>query len=227
MKNPLAHLTLGAPFHLLKSLIFHLSSHVRRKSISGHYLGLCAYVHAFSVLHLEKGANVTFSDQGFLVLGTERSSFRGWARRNSLFIKRNGSLQVHGYNEIGRGSLVWILEGGQLVLKGNSFTAGNNIIIAKSHVEIGRNCSIAWGVTITDHDFHSIYKSGIRQSETVPVCIEDGVWIGMNATILKGVTVGARAVIGAGAVVTRNVPPGSLVAGVPARVVKDKVEFFG
>lgn len=227
MKHPFAHLTIDAPFNLLRSIAFHFSLRVKKHSISRNYLGLCAYINGLTNIHLERGSAVEFYDEGFLVFGTERSSFRGWAGRNSLFFRRGGRLLVHGYNEIGRGSLVWILEGGQILLGGNSYTAGCNKIIAKKRVEIGRNCSIAWGVTITDHDFHRTYVQGVEQPETAPVKICDGVWIGMNATILKGVTVGERAIVAAGAVVTRDVPPRAMVAGVPARVIKREVEFYG
>lgn len=211
----------------MKSVTFHLSRHIKRHSVSRDYLGLCAYINARTAVHFERGSSIEFLDDGFLVVGTERSSFRGWAGPNSLFFRENGRLIVHGHNQIGRGSLVWLLEGGKIVLKGNSFTAGLNKIIAKESIEIGRNCSIAWGVTITDHDFHKTYVNGAVQPETKPVKICDGVWIGMNATILKGVTIGERAIVAAGSVVTRDVPPKSMVAGVPARVVKENVEFYG
>ncbi len=227
MKNPLSHLTPDAPFNLLKSVAFHFSRHVKKLSVSHDYLGLCAYINARTAVHFERGSSIEFHDNGFLVVGTERSSFQGWAGPNSLFFRANGRLIIHGYNEIGRGSLVWLLEGGKIVIKGNTYTAGLNKIIAKESVEIGRNCSIAWGVTISDHDFHRTYIDGVTQSETKPVKICDGVWIGMNATVLKGVTIGERAIVAAGAVVTRDVPPNSMVAGVPARVIKTDVEFFG
>lgn len=227
MKHPLAHINFAAPFHLLRSLKFHLSSRTIKHSVSKKYLGLCAYVNASTNLSFEKNATIEFSDEGFLVLGTERSSFRGWAGRNSLFLKQNGKLRVEGYNEIGRGSLVWILDGGEVTLSGNTYTAGKNMIISKSKVQIGKNCCIAWGVTICDHDFHKLYLNGQQQVETAPIVIEEGVWIGMNATILKGVTIGKGSVVGAGSMVTNDVPPGTLVAGNPARVIKEKIEFYG
>jgi acetyltransferase-like isoleucine patch superfamily enzyme len=176
---------------------------------------------------ISSGATIEFRDNGFLVLGTERSSFRGWAGRNSLYMMKKSTIQIRGHNEIGRGSLVWLLEGGQLEMLGNSFTAGNNMLIAKEKVTIGEDCSIAWGVTICDHDFHKTYSQGMPNPETRPVVIGNGAWLGMNCTILKGVTVGERAIVAAGAVVARDVPPHTLVAGVPARVVKENVEFHG
>jgi len=227
MKNPLAHIKPEAPFHLARSFLFNYSKRVEKLSVSKSYLGLCAYVNGFSNFKLDKGSRVIFDDYGFLVFGTERSSFRGWAGRSSLFIKKNGELHIKGYNEIGRGSLVWILEGGKVEMLGNSFTAGKNMIISKESVSIGKNCSIAWGVTICDHDFHKLYQNGVQKTEISPVKICDRVWLGMNSTILKGVVVGEGAVVAAGAVVTRDVPPGVVVAGNPANIVCENIEFRG
>lgn len=60
---------------------------------------------------------------------------------------------------------------------------------------------------------------------SAPIVIGDHVWIGMNVIVLKGVTIGEGAVVSAGSVVTKDVPPHSLVAGVPAKVVKTDVEW--
>jgi acetyltransferase-like isoleucine patch superfamily enzyme len=227
MKHPFAHISLTAPLHLARSLLFHWFGHVTKYSVSRHYLGLCCYLNANTSLYFEKNARVEFRDNGFLVLGTDRSSFKGWAGPAKLYIREGGCWIIRDYNQIGRGSLVWILEGGCIEMQGDSFTAGNNMIIAKEQVTIGRDCQIAFGVTIADHDFHKTYTNGIQNPETLPVIIKDGVWIGMNATILKGVTIGERAIVAAGAVVTRDVPARAMVAGVPARIIKTDVEFYG
>lgn len=108
---------------------------------------------------------------------------------------------------------------------------GDNTVIhlnfhcgAADSVKIGRDVLIAGNVYITDHD-HVFDHSGrpARWEEGLiskPVVIEDGVWLGEGCVILKGVTVGKRSVVGANAVVTRDVPPGTVVGGIPAKVIK-------
>lgn len=226
MKHPIAHITPEAPVNLLRSFAFRLSPHCRCLSVSHDYLGLPCYMDWRTNLHFESGAQISFKNKGFLILGTERSSFRGWAGRPSLFLQKNASLEIEGFNQIGRGSLIWLLDGGRVVMRGVS-TTGQNKIIAKQSVEIGQGTQIAWGVTISDHDFHRTYTDGVENPETEPVRIGRNVWIGMDAKILKGVEIGDNAVVAAGALVTRNVPAAAMVAGVPARIIKTDVEFYG
>ena len=90
-------------------------------------------------------------------------------------------------------------------------------------VEIGSHVNMAQGITVTalNHNFDDTEKRIDEQGvSTNPVTIEDDVWIGANAVILPGVTIGNHCVVAAGAVVTKDVPPHSLVAGVPAKVIK-------
>ena len=113
----------------------------------------------------------------------------------------------------------------------------NASLVCTERITIGARVLVAGGVTIADSDFHPIAPAA-RLADTValspvgdrkrrppvearPVVIEDDVWIGYNATILKGVRVGAGAIIAPGAVVVRDVAPGVEVAGNPARVLKE------
>lgn len=219
-------MNLMAPFHLLRSLAFSYGRLVERESVSRAYLGLATYMDVATRVRFQRGAKIIFRDEGFLVFGMERSSFRYWARPAGYYLEQNATLEIGGYNQIGRGSLVWILEGGRIVLNGAT-TTGKNKIIAKEQVTIGRDCQIAWGATICDHDFHKTYSDGRQNIETAPVVIGNNVWIGMDATILKGVTIGDGAVIAAGAVVTRSVPARCLAGGVPARILKEGIDFRG
>jgi acetyltransferase-like isoleucine patch superfamily enzyme len=89
-------------------------------------------------------------------------------------------------------------------------------------VSIGRNCAISWDVAIMDTDFHEIIGHGKSEGE---VRIDDHVLVGARSIILKGVHVGEGAIIAANSVVTKDVPPRSLVAGSPARILRTDVEW--
>ena len=99
------------------------------------------------------------------------------------------------------------------------------INVAES-VRIGRHVLIATGVKIFDNNSHPIDPERRRtgapmtRDEIAPVVIHDDVWIGMEAVILKGVTIGQGAIVAIGSVVTKNVPARAIVAGNPAKVVK-------
>jgi acetyltransferase-like isoleucine patch superfamily enzyme len=94
-------------------------------------------------------------------------------------------------------------------------------------VRIGRNCLLASGTKIRDWDGHSLDAAERRSHKregyaaAAPVIIGDDAWIGASATILKGIRIGDRAVVAAGAIVTRDVARDTVVAGIPARVVKE------
>ena len=90
-------------------------------------------------------------------------------------------------------------------------------------VIIGSHVNLAQGITITalNHIFENSEKRIDEQGvSTSAVVIEDDIWIGANAVVLPGVTIGHHSVVAAGAIVTKDVPPHSLVAGVPAKVIK-------
>jgi acetyltransferase-like isoleucine patch superfamily enzyme len=86
-------------------------------------------------------------------------------------------------------------------------------------VTIGKNCLIGNYALIMDSDYHSLNDRSLP-GEAAPIEICDDAWIATRAIVLKGVRIGAGAVVAAGAVVTEDVPPRTLVAGVPAKVVR-------
>ncbi|WP_394775115.1 acyltransferase [Flavobacterium sp.] len=130
------------------------------------------------------------------------------------------------------------------VIIGNNVFIGRSSLICRSKIEIEDNVFMAWGIYIYDHNSHSLnygerqkdisqqlldYRSGklfIENKDwnvvdTKPIKICSNAWIGMNCIILKGVTIGEGAVVGAGSVVTKDVPAWSVVGGNPAKVVKN------
>lgn len=119
-------------------------------------------------------------------------------------------------------SVIGVHEKAELIIgRGTSIGDRTEIHVGKS-VKIGGNCSIAWDVCILDRDYHALNSTDeVRK----PVIIGDNVWIGCKVIIVKGVSIGDGAVIAAGSVVVRDVPANALVAGNPAKIVKENVTW--
>lgn len=114
-------------------------------------------------------------------------------------------------------------QGAEIVVGEDTGMSGGSICAASS-IRIGAGCLIGANVTLADTDFHAInpvnrrYNNNPDEIAVAPIVVEDNVFIGANAFILKGVTIGKDSVVGAGAIVTRNVPPGSIVVSSAATV---------
>lgn len=169
------------------------------------------------------------------------SAGEGTVIDSSFCFKHFYSTQTVGLR-VGRNTTIWRAslaadEGGRIEIGDYCYIA-NASLVCSERIRIGSRVLIAGGVTIADSDFHPIAPAarladtvalspvGDRKRrpriETRPVLIEDDVWIGYNATILKGVRIGAGALIAPGALVLRDVPPGAEVAGNPAVVVNEQ-----
>ena len=112
------------------------------------------------------------------------------------------------------------LAGGRLVIGNNVFINYGASIVASNLVQIGNDCLIGTHVMVMDTDFHRV-EDKAWDTTGYPIIIEDRVWLGNRSMVLKGVRVGHDAVVAAGSIVTRDVPPRTLVAGVPARVIRE------
>lgn len=138
---------------------------------------------------------------------------------------------------------------GDLTAIGGKITVGDYVIInehsrvfSNDEITIGDHVMISWGCSILDSNMHSLHSAD-RKNDTLtaaeairnhtigqnvdrsnvvtkPVVIKESAWIGIDAIIMKGVTIGKGAVVGAGSVVTKDVPDFAVVAGNPARIVK-------
>ena len=110
---------------------------------------------------------------------------------------------------------------GDIVIGDHTRIGLHNTIIGP--VTIGSHVNLAQNITVTalNHNFDDATRRIDQQGvSTQPVTIADDVWIGAGAVVLPGVTIGRHSVVAAGAVVTRNVPDGCVVGGVPAKIIK-------
>jgi len=108
------------------------------------------------------------------------------------------------------------------IVIGTRTAFSNNVsVIACLGVYIGADCLIGDMVSVVDSDFHGLSPENRKeQGKSAPVTIGDNVWLGARVMVLKGVTIGSGSLIGAGSVVTRDIPPRCLAAGSPARVIR-------
>ena len=135
------------------------------------------------------------------------------------YLKNTGTIELG--NEVTISSSFKILNKGTLKIGDQTYINPNSIIRIENGLTIGNDCAISWGVTMMDHDAHEM--EGKREAR--PIIIGNHVWIGANATILKGVSIGDGCVIAAGAVVSKSFGSNQLIGGVPARTIKENVEW--
>jgi galactoside O-acetyltransferase len=145
----------------------------------------------------------------------------------------DGSIHIGADNRL-RGNFATRLPNAQIRIGDRCYIGPASIIVAADKVEIGNDVLIGEGCYISDNDGHSLdleirshdltnRRKGIKIWDgiaTAPVVIGDNAWIAPRTIVLKGVTIGHGAVIGAGSVVTKDVPPMTLAAGNPARVLR-------
>ena len=123
----------------------------------------------------------------------------------SIYAHNNGSIKIGNNFSMNRNSYLGASEGGEIII-------GNNVLIAQNVV-----------IRASDHEFKSIdipiNQQGHRGGKII---IEDNCWIAANVVITSNVTIGAHSIVAAGAVVTLDIEPYSIVGGVPARLIKKR-----
>jgi maltose O-acetyltransferase len=150
-------------------------------------------------------------------------------------VRLRGRVQLSGCGEVVLGEGV-SLEGtivpielvtytsGRIEIGNRTFINYGSSIAARASVKIGSYCLLGHYTFVMDNNQHDVVRrTELPQSE--PVIIEDHVWIGSKAVILPGVRIGSHAVIGAGSIVTKDVPPRCLAAGNPAHVLRHLTEL--
>jgi len=179
-----------------------------------------ARVLVYPRVHLGTESGSRIDGSGLLHVGRRWNHCSFLPSQLNLF--RDARVEVNGDFSLYTSFSVYVNPGARLRL-GGGYANCSLTLSYFEQVSISSGAAIAENVTIRDSDDHVL--SAARQPVTVPVVIGEHVWIGMNATVLKGVTIGDGTVIAARAVVTRDVPPAALAAGVPARVIRQNVEW--
>lgn len=168
-------------------------------------------------LQLDKSSRIYIEQK--LVMNANDKSYNG--RTSILRMDKNSVLNVDNFNFM-YGADVILFKGAKLTLGRNSFINSDCKIRVHKSISIGNDCAISHDFTVMDSDAHKIIGG---DDEAKEVIIGNHVWIGTRVTILKGVHVGDGAIIAAGAVVTKDVPAKALVVGVPAKVIRENVEW--
>jgi acetyltransferase-like isoleucine patch superfamily enzyme len=135
----------------------------------------------------------------------------------------DSKLVINGEVFAGLGVALSVLSNACLEIGDDVYINSNSSVICGEDIKIGEGSLISWDVEIRDTDFHKIVRDDFAVSK--PITIGPYVWIGSRATILKGVTIGKGAVIATGTVVTKDIPPHCLVAGVPGRIINKNLEW--
>ena len=174
-----------------------------------------------------KGTAVSLDPTAAIRMGSGKFVLNdSWCDANpfpTLFsMRRHSTLLVHGSVSVYSNADISVNDHAVLEL-GSGFINHGARIHAFDRITIGQGVFIGDDVAIRDSDGHEIV--GSEKPMTLPIIIGDHVWIGARVTVVKGVTIGEGAVVAAGSVVVRDVPPHTLVAGVPAKVVRENVTW--
>lgn len=213
---------IGKVFHLMRTVdvwqtlrLYYTQPHPRSAE-----LHICNK----SQIHIAKGAKIELQPNSILEFNMMEDPFKE-VRPSRLILHKNSRLVCKGHIQTFEAVRIECLPNAVVEMGHKSYINHDSEIRCRERVSIGDNVSIAYGVLIQDSDYHTTYdEAGNPKPETLPITIEDNVWIGANAIILKGVTIGEGCIVAAGSVVTKSAPARSLVGGNPARVIKQNIK---
>lgn len=189
-------------YHRFRNFYYKLKNLLRFRLYGIHYeQGLC--VHGNVGLSIASNANVVIGSNFYMSNGNHVNPLEGNVQGNIT------------------------VENGATLLIGDNTGMSSPIIWVHEKIQIGNFVNIGANVILLDSDCHSLQYQDRRKieidkkfSKSAPIIIEDDVLIGARCVVLKGVTIGCRSVVGAGSVVTKNIPANCIAAGNPARVIK-------
>lgn len=171
-------------------------------------------------VRIVKNKSAKIVSNGRLLIGYKEN--KKSKMETTISLMADSKLAVNGRFDIGVGTDIRLFKGANCTIE-SGYINGFTQIICAEKIEIGKNVAIARDVIIRDTDAHHILNS--NHSISKPIKIGNHVWIGTRAIIMKGVTIGDNAIIAANAVVTKDVPANSIVAGVPAKVIRTNINW--
>ncbi len=174
-----------------------------------------------SKVRVHSSAHITLAPKTALMIGLAGDMPVGAALR----LRPRSNLRVDGLVQIMRACSIIVGHDAVLTIGAGTFFNEGSSVLCFITTTIGPGCAIASGVRIHDSDVHKLVQNTADTSPHAPVHIGGNCWIGANALILKGAHLGDGSVVAAGAVVTSKVPPRSLVAGVPARIMRENITW--
>ena len=188
----------------------------------------------FSRIAVIKGNHVYLNSGFFLhskvdINGTNNCLINnGYLRKVS--IKITGTDNIIEFEDVKIDAAHIVLRGDRchiIIRKGTTVGSMYMVCMGKNNsIDIGENCMIAENVDIWNTDSHPIYnEQGTIINKSKKIVVGKHVWLGKGSRILKGVTIGDNAVVGMGALVTKNIPPSSLNAGTPTRIIKSNINW--
>ncbi|WP_315536606.1 acyltransferase [Prevotella koreensis] len=203
-------LILGFSFKSWVSFIYY--NYFCNKIITDSNLPILLYKNC--IFELKKNSKLKISSNvqiGYKELAKSKTQTR-------IKVMEGGTIDFRSHFIVYEGGYIYVGNNARLIL-GSGFVNENVQIICRQHIKIGDGATIGPDVVIRDSDEHCI--SGKENKK--PIVIGNKVWIGQGAVILKGVNIGEGSVIGTKSVVTHDIPKNCLVAGNPARVIKENI----
>ncbi len=171
-------------------------------------------------ISIEKSAQIINSDYFFMGLNSQH--FFPSSARCVFTMGENSRLILNGATNIAKGVIIEVHKNAVLELGRSVAINSNTSIICAEAIKIGDGAGIGWDVEICDTAFHQI---GEGTKVTDPIHIGCHVLICSHSVIMKGVKIGDGSVIAAGSMVTKDIPAKCLAGGIPARVIKDSIEW--
>lgn len=171
-----------------------------------------------AIIQLDNGGRLILDAKLFCGVKQVKNS----KKETRILVEENATLRIDGDFKMFAGSYIRVINGGTLIIHGG-FINEDTQITCGDLIEIGGGCTIGRDVIIRSYDGHEIV--GNKNKVAMPIHIGNHVWIGQRAIILKGVTIGDGAIIAAGSIVTKDVPAHSVVAGNPAKVIKENITW--